>query len=239
MIEREGVRLRHELKFHISKKDYMMLRTKLRTVLGPDPHAKSDGKYHIRSLYFDDFRNTALFEKLAGVARRKKYRIRIYNHSDKVIKLERKTKLDQYISKESAKLSREEADRITKGDVSFLANSHDRLLRAFYLEHRRNYLRPNVIVDYHREAYVHPVGNVRITFDIDLHTALGSVSLFDPNVFTMGVVEGTGVILEVKYDNVLPKHIQGLLPSTIIPRAAIGKFVICKKFNQYNDWEDQ
>ena len=77
MIEREGLPLRHELKYSISNTQYQLLRTKLRNVLKPDIHAGPDGRYHIRSLYFDDFRNTALFEKQAGVSRRKKYRIRM------------------------------------------------------------------------------------------------------------------------------------------------------------------
>lgn len=239
MIKQDKPRLRHELKYHIDFMQYQILRKKLAVILKPDPHAGPDGRYHIRSLYFDDFRNTALFEKLAGVARRKKYRIRIYNYSDAFIKLERKTKLDQYIIKESVRLTREEADRMIAGDVTFLADSENRLLKAFYLECRRNLLRPVVMVEYHREAYIHPIGNVRITFDIGLHTDLGSVALFDRDIFTMGVIEEPGVILEIKFDDVLPQHIRGLFPNTIQPRSAIGKFVICRKFNKYNDWEVQ
>lgn len=206
--------------------------------LKPDSHAGSDGRYHIRTLYFDDFRNTALFEKQAGIARRKKYRIRIYNLSDDVINLERKSKIDYYVSKEKVNLTREEADRIIAGDVGFLAESENRLMMVFYLEYRRNLLRPNVLVEYYREAYIHPVGNVRITFDIDLHTGLNSVDLFNKDAFTMGIADYP-IILEIKYDNVLPQVVRGLLPDTIRPWQAIGKFVISKKFNKYNDWEDQ
>ena len=228
MNEKKEPRLRHELKYHIDYFQYQLLRKKLAAVLKLDPHAGPDGRYKVRSLYFDDFKNTALLEKMAGVARRKKYRIRIYNCSDECIKFERKTKRDHYVFKESVRLSREEADCIIAGDVSFLAGSENYLLKSFYLESRYALLRPVVLVDYHREAYVYPVGNVRITFDIDLHTGLGSVSLFDPNSFTMGVNEEQGVILEVKFDDVLPLHIRGLFPNTIRPRLAIGKFVICR-----------
>ncbi|MGA1791852.1 MAG: polyphosphate polymerase domain-containing protein [bacterium] len=238
MIEREGLHLRHELKYYIDPPQYRILRSRLSALLSPDPHAGPDGRYHIRSLYFDDFKSTALFEKQAGVARRKKYRMRIYDHTDAVIKLEKKVKLDQFIGKESTRLTREEADCILAGDVASLAVSENRLLRAFYLECRRNLLRPNVIVDYYREAYIHPMGNVRITFDIGLHTGLDCVTLFDRDVFTMGAIEEPGVILEIKYDHFLPQAIRGLFPSTIRPRLSIGKFVICKKHYKYNDWED-
>ncbi len=238
MIEREGMQLRHELKYHIDPPQYRILRSRIAALLPMDPHAGPDGRYHIRSLYFDDFKNTNLFEKQAGVARRKKYRMRIYDYNDTIIKLERKTKLNEYIGKESVNISREEADRILAGDVAFLASSKNHLLRVFYLECRCNLLRPNVIVDYYREAYVYPFGNVRITFDIGVHTGLASVSIFDRDIFTMEAIEEPGTILEIKFDNFLPQVIRGLFPSTIRPRIAIGKFTICKKHSKFNDWED-
>ena len=220
--------LRHELKYHIDLIEYRILQKKLRLVLKHDTHATLDGRYHVRSLYFDDFRNTALVEKDAGVARRKKYRLRIYNFSDAVIKLERKTKLERYIVKETARLTREEAERIIVGDIAFLAHSENALLKTFYLDSRLNIMRPVVFVDYLREAYVHPIGNVRITFDVGLRMGLGPGSLFDPDAPTVRVADEAGIILEIKFNEVLPQHIRGLFPTTIQPRSAIGKFVICR-----------
>jgi hypothetical protein len=228
MIDCERRRLRHELKYHLTFMQYRILRRKLGAVLKLDSHAGPDGRYHIRSLYFDDFRNTAFFDKMAGVPTRKKYRMRIYNCCDDFIKFERKNKFDEYVFKETAVLSREEADRIISGDVSFLADSDSQLLRCFYLECRRNLLRPVVLVDYLREAYVHPVGNVRITFDIGVRTALGPVSFFDRNTSTVTVCEEPGVILEVKFDNALPQIVRGLFSDDIRPRAALGKFAACR-----------
>ena len=238
MILRDGAPIRHELKYSINTMQYELLRTKLRAVLKADPHTGPDGRYHIRSLYFDDMRNTALFDKQGGVQRRKKYRMRIYNLDDSLVKLERKSKLDNYISKEMVCLTREDAERILNGDVSFLSTSENRLLRAFYLEYQRNRLRPNVLVDYYREAYVYPIGNVRITFDMGLHTGLDCVKLFDFRAFTVEV-DDYPIILEIKYDNMLPDMVKGLLPGTIQPRSAIGKFVSCKRYTWCNTWEDQ
>ncbi|MCW4016536.1 MAG: polyphosphate polymerase domain-containing protein [Candidatus Bathyarchaeota archaeon] len=229
MTAHKKIHLRHELKYPIDFMQYQLLRKKLSLVLKPDPHTGPDGCYHIRSLYFDDFKNSAFFDKQAGVARRKKYRIRIYNYSDKLIKFECKAKYNQYVNKECAKLSREEADKIVAGDVSFLANSENSLLREFYLECRHKLLRPVVIVDYLREAYIHPVGNVRITFDMGLHTNLGPISLFEHNTSTIRVDEHQFIILEVKFDDVLPLHIRGLFPTNIRPQAALGKFSACRE----------
>ena len=228
MIDQDGHRLRHELKYHLSFMQYRILRQKLGAVLKLDSHAGPDGRYHIRSLYFDDFRNSAFFDKMAGVPIRKKYRMRIYNLSDDFIKFERKSKFNEYVCKESAVLTREEADRIIGGDVTFLANSNNKLMQCFYLECRRNLLRPVVLVDYLREAYIHPVGDVRVTFDIGVQAGLGPVSFFDSQTSTVGILEEPGVILEVKFDNVLPEIVRGLLSERIRPRSAIGKFAMCR-----------
>ena len=45
-----------------------------------------DSGYTIRSLYFDDYWNSAYAEKDAGILVRKKYRIRIYNFGTNSIK---------------------------------------------------------------------------------------------------------------------------------------------------------
>ena len=84
-------RFRHELKYLISYAQKADLNVRMAPLLGLDKHA-GNGGYMIRSLYFDDYWNTAYQEKVDGVLLRKKYRIRIYDYSDRVIKLERKHK---------------------------------------------------------------------------------------------------------------------------------------------------
>lgn len=208
---------------------YQLLRKKLSLVLKPDPHAGPSGTYHVRSIYFDDFKNSALFEKQSGVAHRKKYRIRTYNHNHECIKLECKTKINQYVHKDWTKISREEAEKIINGDCSFLKKTKKHLLREMYLQSRCNLLRPVITVDYLREAYVHPVGNVRITFDIAVHTNLGKLSLFEKTTPTIAADNECGIILEVKFDDILPLHIRGLFPTTIRPQCANGKFAMCRE----------
>lgn len=85
--------LRHEIKHEISYSDMLILRQRLRAVTYPDPHT-IDGKYFIRSLYFDNLSDKALMEKINGVNRREKFRIRYYNGDTSVIHLEKKSKID-------------------------------------------------------------------------------------------------------------------------------------------------
>lgn len=219
---------RHELKYGIDALQYATLRAKLSSTLKRDAHVDSDGRYHVRSLYFDDFKNTALFEKLAGVRHRKKYRIRVYNFDASYVKLERKTKLGQYINKECTTLSRDDIERIMAGSISFLAGSKNPFLRQFYTDCRCELPRPVVIVDYYREAYTHPISNVRITFDTDLRTSIGTGSFFHRTPCPIRVIDAPSTILEVKFNSVFPQCLCGLFPDTITPRSAIGKFVLCR-----------
>ena len=127
------VHLRHEMKYPIDLLQYQVLQRKLRMLLKPDAHAEpKTHQYKIRNIYFDDLKETALFDKEAGVYRRKKYRIRIYNHSDSLIKFERKSKVNQYILKESVRITRKEAEQIIAGSYDFLAKSPQSLLKEFY-----------------------------------------------------------------------------------------------------------
>ena len=95
---------RHEWKHPISYGDLLILRQRLGAVMQPDPNAVG-GKYFIRSLYFDTPTDTALRQKLDGVNRREKFRIRYYNHDTSLIHLEKKSKLAGLGNKQSAPLT--------------------------------------------------------------------------------------------------------------------------------------
>ena len=80
---------RHEWKHEINVSDMISIRQRLRAVAKPDPHAVG-GRYFIRSLYFDNLSDKALREKLDGVNRREKFRIRYYNGDTTLIHLEKR-----------------------------------------------------------------------------------------------------------------------------------------------------
>ncbi len=108
-------RYRYVLIYLISYGYKAALETRMRRVLQVAPHAGSGG-YFMRSLYFDDYWHSAYEEKEAGVLLRKKYRIRIYDNSDRIIKLERKKKFGSWIYKEDAALTRAEFEKILAGE---------------------------------------------------------------------------------------------------------------------------
>ena len=224
--------LRHELKYFINERQYFVLSGILDAVLSRDPNGDEFNEYHIRSLYFDTEFNTALFDKLDGVQNRDKYRIRIYNFSDKVIKLECKTKVGSLISKRSISIPRLLCEQLMAGDPTGLETTQSGLMNDMFREMTVNLLRPVVLVDYVREAYLHPAEEVRITFDKQLRSGMYSKDLFNPNVPTIPPFDNNEIILEVKYNHGLPTYIrdilgtycQGACPS------AISKDTWCRRF---------
>ena len=106
---------RHEMKYLLAPDEAEFLAVKLRKTLTCDPHAGKTGKYLIRSLYFDTPYERAVSEKVSGVEFRDKYRIRIYNYSDKTIKFERKHKNGSLIKKESVSLTRSQCEAVLAG----------------------------------------------------------------------------------------------------------------------------
>ena len=95
------MKYRHEWKHEISYGDMLVLRQRLSAVMKRDVHA-IDGKYLIRSLYFDNVSDKALREKVDGVNILEKFRIRYYNNDSSLIHLEKKSKVNGLCLKDSA-----------------------------------------------------------------------------------------------------------------------------------------
>ena len=206
-----NIPLRHELKYLITPAD-------------------QGHEYLIRSLYFDTINDDALEEKIAGVGNRKKYRIRIYNFSDRVIKLECKSKYGDLISKQSVSIPRELADQLIAGDPEGLQRMRHPLLHDVYREMKTRLLRPVVIVDYIREAYIHPAEEVRITFDKQIRTGLYQTNMFDTTIPTYPVFDDPIEVLEVKYDEFLPTYMQAILSGITAQRSAVSKYTWCRRY---------
>lgn len=221
---------RHELKYFINPAELEVLRARLRPVMHLDSHCVDGKPYVIRSLYLDDVDDSAYYDKVSGVMARDKYRIRIYRHSDKEIFLERKRKLGDLIQKSSVQITRRLCEQIMDGDPRGLQTSSSPLLQDVYVQMRTRLLRPAVIVDYEREAYLHLAENVRITFDLRLRSGLHSTELFNPDLPTVCPHDGNVEILEVKFDEYLPDHIRALLDGIQADRSAVSKYVLCRRY---------
>ena len=217
----EDRQYRHEWKHIINTGDLYNIRSRLRAVMKPDPHA-ADGKYRIRSLYFDTLSDRALREKIDGVNRREKFRIRCYNLDYSLIHLEKKSRLNGLGTKYSADLTAEETRKILEGDLSWMRDSGRPLVQELYSRMQAG-LRPKTIVDYTREPYLYAPGNVRVTLDYDIRTALQSTDFLDPDCITIPA-GNAGIILEVKWDAYLPDIIRAVVQTPGRQATAFSKY---------------
>lgn len=221
-------KFRHEIKHFINSLDNCILRTRLKQIMSPDTFALEDGKYKIRSLYFDNFNDKALLEKINGVNNREKFRIRFYNDDPSFIKLEKKSKTRGLCLKDSVQISYENCKRIVEGDIAWMSDSNNPLLLELYIKMQNEFLRPKTVVDYTREAYMYKPGNVRITIDSNIKTGIFSKDLLNPNLPTIGMYPPGYSILEVKFDEFLPEIISDMLQTNEHRSTSVSKYAACR-----------
>ena len=222
---------RHELKYAVTYADYLVLRQRLRPVMKADPHTNSEGRYTIRSVYFDNYNDKALREKVDGVQRREKFRIRYYNDDFSFITLEKKIKHNDLCTKLDAPLTQEEFRRILKKPGPWMLAHPQMLVRELCCKMKMQQLKPRVLVSYVREPYLFRAGNVRVTFDFEIRTSLFQGSFADGAISDISATDAPGdAILEVKYDAFLPEIIQQLLQSGNLRQQAFSKYGACRRF---------
>ena len=218
---------RNEIKHVITAADRAAICASLRAVARLDPHAGAKGCYRIRSLYFDNLADKALREKLDGVNEREKFRIRYYDGDTSLIHLEKKVKRGGLGYKLSETITEEEARRIVQGDVGWMATSGRGLLIELYAKMKSQGLRPRTIVDYERIPFVYGPGNVRVTIDYNIRTALHCTDFLNPNCPTISAGDAP-IILEVKWDDFLPTPIRHAVQVKGRSASAYSKYAACR-----------
>lgn len=217
---------RHEWKHEISYVDMLSLRSRLSAVMQQDSHAVK-GVYKVRSLYFDNFRDKALLEKINGVNIREKFRVRYYHDDRSFILLEKKSKAHGLCSKEQAAITLEEARFIADKDIENLSKIEKPLVKELCYKMRTEGLEPKTIVDYTREPFVYAPGNVRVTLDYDIRTGLTGTDFlnFDCVMIPAG---NAPIILEVKWDEFLPAVIRDVVQVPGTHTSAFSKYAACR-----------
>ena len=222
--EAVGTNYRHEWKHEISYSDLLAIRARLRAIMQPDPHAMDNGLYRIRTLYFDDAFDSALFDSFSGAPEREKYRLRMYNSDPGFLRLEKKIKRYGGGQKPDALLTPEECRKLLRGDHAFLGEKNDPFLLSAYAAARAGGLVPRCVLDYTRAAFCHPAGNVRVTVDSDVRVSRNTAAFFAEPFAGTPVLEDGACVLELKYDDFLPDFIPALLGIGSRPHTALSKY---------------
>jgi hypothetical protein len=219
---------RHEFKHSINYGDYLILRSRLKSVMRGDANADEDGTYRIRSLYFDTPGDKALKDKINGVDRREKFRLRRYIGHD-IINLEKKSKIKGLCYKEAVRLTEYETNAIISGEYSFMNDPDRPLLQEFYSKVKSQTLRPKTIVEYTREPFVCAAGNVRITFDMGLHTGIYCLDFLNDAAPLIPAGDNL-VIMEIKYDRFIPDYIMKAVGLDARRAEAVSKYALCRVY---------
>ena len=221
---------RYELKFEMNMKIAQLLKHRLSLFMDIDEFSKNeDGSYYVRSLYFDDIYDKAYYEKIDGVEEREKYRIRIYNFDETYIILEIKGKKGNLGYKEQDRINKEECLFLIDGDCDKINIGNRKVLERFVNDMKMKHLVPSVIVDYNRLAFTYPIADVRITFDSDIASGGYNYDFFNKDIMLYNILEDNKVILEVKYNDFLPKMICDLINGVPAVRISMSKFALCKE----------
>ena len=219
---------RHEWKHEINAADILLLRQRLRAVMKPDQNAVQ-GKYVVRSLYFDNAEDKVLLEKINGIKCREKFRIRYYNYDTSRILLEKKSKYSGLGTKQSAVLTSCQARAIVQGNWEWMMQSDQELIRELYTKIMSQGLRAKTIVDYTREPFVYGPGNVRVTLDYNIRTGLNGTDFLNPGCI-MIPAGNQAAVLEVKWDAFLPDIIKDLVQLQGRRTSAFSKYQVCRMY---------
>ncbi len=225
--------LRNEKKIVLTREQYLILSTRMRGLLQADPHMPSPDGYFIASLYLDDMYESAYYEKLSGREHRRKYRVRLYNGDTSFIRLECKEKIGDRIGKRSEPIGLAAYEGMIRGDWRALGEEQGALAREVYALTQARGLAPRVAVTYRREAYLHPLSTTRITFDKELRAGYGSEALLRQEEDSFSAFPSpeypydNAVILEIKYDEYIPRFVTDAL-ATGGPLLAASKYVLCR-----------
>lgn len=221
---------RNEWKYLLTNQELSLLRSRVSQMLDVDPHTPESGRYLIHSLYFDDYKNTSLVTTNSGLSKRFKWRIRYYGDDLSYIVLEKKEKKESRCHKKSCKLTLDEYNKIVSGEILDLAYDTEKLLiKELVVDMLTKGYKPIVIVDYERIAYVEPITNVRITFDMKISASYELDKFLDGDYLNYYIMPSGMNLLEVKFDDILPSHIRRIVESYGFKQTSFSKYLYGRK----------
>lgn len=225
------LKYRNELKYRCSERQLRMLEIRIKHLCPLDANAGADGKYTVRSVYFDDYRDSCYYENEDGVDRREKFRIRTYNGNTDVIVLECKQKVNGRNHKYTCSISEEQCRAILEGSFT-LPEGAAPVLNKFFLLYRTRLYRPKVVVEYERTPFLYRAGNVRITFDRSIAASSRVEDFLERRIYTRPVMPDGMQLLEVKYDEFLPDYIYNELQLDDLQQTAYSKYYTARRFTK-------
>ncbi len=231
-------RQRYEIKYLVRHDALAGIQARIGQYMIPDAHMNgNDGGYFNHSVYFDNPRLRFYLEKHEGMLARTKPRLRAYRPSASAPPLayflELKNRSDRLVSKDRTQVSRAFAATIlaAPSPESGDAFMRDPVLSKFYMLSKRFALRPQAAVLYRRRAYVSALfPNLRITLDSGLQASWSASLDSAPSAFRYALPPNL-MVLEIKYDRVVPKAVLRDIEALGLRQATFSKYAACVEAN--------
>ncbi len=221
--------LRTEQKYNLSLAEMYGIIGRLTGLLTGDSHNYGGG-YMVRSLYFDTVNDDDFYDKLDGLEIRRKIRLRIYDPKGNTAKLELKEKTGNNQRKRSLTLTKDEAERLIRGDYDVLSEKADEFADELYCRMRQYCYIPKCIVQYYRTAFAEQVNDTRVTFDRDLRATEASFDLFNPDLMLCPVGLILGCTMEVKFNNFLLSYVKDAVSAADRTQLSASKYGMARNY---------
>ena len=219
---------RHEYKYVLDNMKTVLMKARAGALFRKDPHARPDGTYSIKSLYFDDINNGCFFDAANGNDPRAKFRIRLYNDDTDMIRLEKKIKQNGFTLKEQTVLSREECEALIQGRLMDVGCTEDDKKKSLLSQMSVNGLIPVIIIAYERQPYIYPGSDIRFTIDTRITFSTDVKSFLDPDKKAMMSLGGGFSVMELKWGRYLPGHITDCLTINSLEKSRFSKYYYCR-----------
>mgnify|MGYP005759044101 FL=1 len=219
--------LRQEKKYLINIMDVGRMSGFLEKVMSKDEHNGYEG-YAVRSLYFDTIDNMDFWDKINGIEKRRKMRLRIYGSESQYAMFEMKQKEGMYQKKRSLKVSREDAESLSNGDYYPLLKYSDPFAAECYGLLNSFCYKPKAIVEYKRKAYIAKENHIRVTLDFNIMATEACYDIFSPNLKMYPALDRFNAVMEVKYNGFLLSYIKDLLNSVNKSETSVSKYCLAR-----------
>ncbi len=219
--------LRQEKKFLLNASAEAALRGRLEKIMMLDPHNGPRG-YKIRSLYFDTPADLDYYGKVDGLELRRKIRLRIYDPNSDFGMLEMKQKEGAYQKKRSLRITRADAEELTRGRYGPLLKYREPFAAECYGLMNRLCYRPKAVVEYSRRAYIAKENKIRVTIDSEITGSEACFDIFSERLPLYPALDPYNSVLEVKYNGFLLGYIKNMVSAVNCSEMSVSKYCLAR-----------
>ena len=222
---------RFEFKYIIKKNVSEAIQNEIKNFTKTDGYANNKSKYLVRSLYFDNNLFTNFHDKVDGIKKRYKFRIRTYEDHDDFntpLFLEMKGRNNLRTYKVRTKINKNDLNLFYKQkNLPYLKHKYlnNKLIEQYIFDSYKKKIIPKVLIDYNRLPLINKNGlYFRLTFDSNIK-ACSSNNIFNSTNSWKACISGND-ILEVKFDFTIPPWFHRIIQSYQLKRISVSKFVL-------------